>query len=72
MQGNNECQTYVCHADQDLQWLSAHDPCDINNISDGGVATVKLDKDVCCVGRQNSHGNDWNWSTLTQSLDEET
>lgn len=60
----------MCHTDENLQWLSAHDLCDIDNISDRWIATVELDKDVCRVGRQYSHGNDWDWSALTQNFDE--
>lgn len=57
----------MCDANQNLQWLPAHDPCDIDNISDRGIAAIELYEYVCRVGRQYSHGRNWNGQRLPKS-----
>lgn len=49
----------MCNADNDLEWPSSHDPRDVDDISNAGIATVELDQDICCVCCERAQQGDW-------------
>jgi hypothetical protein len=49
----------VSDSDNDLERLASHDPRNVDDIADTGVAAVELDQNVCRVSRENTEYDDY-------------